>query len=143
MSKPEWTFRPAGPDDIMEVIKWWIGSFRKSKWAGCIPNNKFPEVQGEIIKQLITRGSKCLLAVNPDSPSQKLGFVVTEKTSLGEPVVHFLFVKDIYRQKGVAKSLLAEAKVPVDGSAFYTHKTAYSKHFNGKFVPEIARRKAA
>jgi hypothetical protein len=58
-------------------------------------------------------------------------------------VVHYLFVKDIYRNRGISKGLLAEAEIPGDGTAFYTHKTGYSKHYRGKFVPEIARRKNA
>lgn len=138
-----WTYRPYGPDDVMDVAKWWIGSFRRSKWAGTTPNNKFTEYMGESIRQLLARGSKCLLAVNPDRPEQILGFIVTEKTSKDEDVVHYLFVKDIYRRRGISKALLAEAGIKQDGTAFYTHKTAYSKHYKGRHVPEIARRKAA
>ncbi len=127
----------------MSVVKWWIGSYRRSKWAGTLPNNKFPEYMGESIRQLLARGSNCLLACNPDNPTQILGFLVTEKTSRNEEVVHYLFVKDIYRKMGISKGLLAEAGLKQDGSVFYTHKTAYSKHYRGKWVPEIARRKEA
>lgn len=141
--QPLWVFRDCTPDDVMDVVKWWTGSYRKSKWAGTIPNNKFSDVQGEVIRQLLSRGAKCLLACNPASPEQVLGFVVHEATRKGEPVVHYLFVKDIYRKRGVSKSLLAEVGIPGDGTAFYTHRTAYSKYYNGKHVPEIARRKDA
>lgn len=139
----DWIFRPAGPDDIMDVVKWWVGSFRKSPWAGTLPNNKFQEYMGESIRQLLSRGSRCTLAVNPDRPDQVLGFIVAEKTGKDEPVVHYLFVKDIYRRRGVSKSLLAVADIPLDGSAFYTHRTPYARHYRGKHVPEIARRKEA
>ncbi len=142
-AKPEWIYRPYGADDVMDVVKWWTGSFRRSRWAGTLPNNKFSEYMGEAIRQLLSRGSKCTLAVNPACPAQILGFVVTEKTRAGEDVVHYLFVKDYYRKRGISKGLLAEADVSSDGSAFYTHKTNFSKHYRGKFVPEIARRKEA
>jgi hypothetical protein len=142
-SSPEISFRPVSPDDIMDVVDWWTGSFRRSKWAGTIPNNKFREVQGELIRQLISRGAKCLLAVNKSNEAQVLGFICTEKTKLEEPVVHYIFVKDYYRRHGISKLLLEAAGIPVDGTAFYTHKTAFSKHYRGKHVPEIARRKDA
>lgn len=131
------------PDDVMDIVKWWTGSFRRSKWAGTIPNNKFNEVQGEVIRQLLSRGAKCTLAVNKDNPAQVLGFICTEKTKLNEPVVHFLFVKDYYRRHGISKLLLKVEEIPLDGSAFFTHKTPFSKHYHGKHVPEIARRKDA
>jgi hypothetical protein len=135
--------RPVTQGDIMDVVKWWIGSFKRSKWAGTIPNNKFSETQGEAIRQLIARGAKVTLAVNSDNESQVLGFICTERTKLNEPVVHYLFVKDYYRRHGISKLLLKVEDIPLDGSAFFTHKTPFSKHYRGKHVPEIARRKDA
>lgn len=141
--RPDVTTRPAGPDDIMDVVKWWTNSFKKSKWAGTLPNNKFPEYMGESIRQLISRGSKVLLAVNAEKPSQVLGFVAHEKTSRGEPVVHYLFIKDYYRGHGLGRWLLEQAGIPLDGTAFYTHRTDASRKYRAKHVPEIARRKDA
>lgn len=138
-----WAYRQYTPEDVPAIAKWWIGSFRRSKWAGTLPNNKASEYIGETVRQLLSRGAKCTLAVNPDNPAQILGFLVTEKTSKEEDVVHYLFVKDIYRRRGVSKALLAEEGIKPDGSAFYTHRTAYSKYYRGKHVPEIARRKKA
>jgi hypothetical protein len=135
--------RPVKQEDIMDVVKWWTGSFKRSKWAGVVPNNEFPKVQGELIRQLLSRGAKCTLAVNKANPAQVLGFICTERTRLNEPVVHFLFVKDYYRRHGISKLLLKVEDIPCDGSAFYTHKTAFSKYYKAKHVPEIARRKDA
>ena len=143
MDKPEVAFRPATRDDVMDIVDWWVHSFKRSKWAGCTPNNKVKEVFGESIRQLLARGSKLLLAVNPDNEAQVLGFICTEKTKLDEPVVHYLFVKDYYRRHGISKQLLEAANIPTDGSAFFTHRTAFSKYYRGKHVPEIARRKDA
>ena len=140
---PEWLYREYEPADLPDIVKWWAGSFRRSKWAGTAPNNKFTEYMGETIAQLLARGSKCVMAVNPGNKSQVLGFIVTEKTSKDENVVHYLFVKDIYRNRGISKGLLAAEGIKQDGSTFYTHKTAYSKHYKGKHVPEICRRKKA
>jgi hypothetical protein len=137
------TTRPVAAEDIMDVVKWWVNSFKKSKWAGTLPNNKFSEYMGESIRQLISRGSRVTLAVNSSNPSQVLGFICTEKTSRGEPVVHFLFVKDIYRGRGLGLYLLKSQNIPLDGTAFYTHRTDSSKKYRAKHVPEIARRKDA
>lgn len=142
MANP-WTYRQYAPEDVPAISKWWIGSFRRSKWAGTLPNNKASEYIGETISQLLSRGAKCTLAVNPSNPAQILGFLVTERTSKDEPVVHYVFTKDIYRRRGVSKALLAEEGIKSDGTTFYTHRTAYSKWYRGKHVPEIARRKKA
>ncbi len=143
MNNSEVAFRPCTPNDIMDVVDWWAGSWRRSKWAGTTPNNKIKESTGETVRQLLSRGAKITLAVNKDNESQVLGFICTEKTKLNEPVVHFLFVKDYFRRHGISKLLLKVEDIPCDGSAFYTHKTAFSKHYRGKHVPEIARRKDA
>lgn len=127
----------------MDVIKWWTRSYMRSRFAGAFPNNKFPEYMGETIRQLLARGAQILCAVNPDNQAQVLGFICHELTRESEPVVHYLFVKDYYRRNGISKALLQQAQIPTDGSAFYTHRTDFSKHYKARFAPEIARRKEA
>jgi hypothetical protein len=79
-----WTFRPFDAQDVKTVLDDWIGTYRKSPWAGTIPNNRFREVQSEAIGQLFSRGSTGLAAVDPSNPSHIIGWVVTETNSKGE-----------------------------------------------------------
>lgn len=138
-----WEIRPLDACDVKDVLDQWIGTYRKSPWAGTIPNNKFRDVMKEAIGQLFARGSTGFAAVNPENPKHMIGWIVTETNSKDELVVHYLHVGDLHRGKGVAKDLLNH--VGSDGSkpVIYTHKTTYSKKFNGKHIPEVARRKTA
>ena len=35
------SFRPMVPDDLPFVMDTWLKSWRKSPWAGIVPNNEF------------------------------------------------------------------------------------------------------
>lgn len=138
------TIRAAKGTDAALILETWVGTYRNSPWAGVIPNNRFNEVTEDAIKQLLLRGSQIDCAVDAANPQHVVGYVVHEKTRLGEPVVHYLFVKDLYRRQGLARQLLEHAGIDPSAKFFYTFKTPFAKYFRGgRYVPAIARRKEA
>jgi GNAT superfamily N-acetyltransferase len=83
----------------------------------------------------VARGATALVTCAADDPDQILGFLVHEG-----PVVHYLYVKELFRRKGLATALLDSAQIPP--VFFYTHRTDDAVLFEGgRFAPEIARRK--
>lgn len=126
----------------------WSKAYRRSRWAGTIPNNLYNDVFRVSIEGLEKRGMKVLLAYVPGEPNSLMGFVAYEPKDGDLPHVAFVGVKDPYRQGQVATQLL-EATV---GRAFrYSFRTEHSKFFMPKgsdkpkwqvsFAPEVARRK--
>lgn len=119
------------------VFDAWAESFRKSPWAGCIPNRLYDEVARTAIAELIDRGARVRVAVIPlpDGGRRVLGYSVTEP---GHRVLHWLYVKQPYRGVGVGRRILEEC-CP-DGKWAYTYRTKASQKFLGpRFAHEPAQ----
>lgn len=137
----------SSPDPLPEfVVSSWLSSYRKSKYAGVVPNNLFKAVYTEAIKQLYDRGAKVVLAVNPAYPDQILGWLCHERTSDDKPVVHSMFIKSRYRQPqfGLAEALFTAAEINPAELFYYTFRTdAPLPYPRARYTPEIARRAVA
>ena len=131
-------------EDQPAVYESWLGTFKISRAAGCIPNNLFDQVYSVAIDQLIERGMKVDIICPANRPSQMLGYVAYEPDpkATGKSVVHYLFVKAPFRRRGLATTLLAHVG-NADGRFVYTYQTSFSKYFPAAFHnPGLARRKA-
>lgn len=113
-------------DELVLIFDSWARSFRKSPWAGCIPNHLYDQVSRACITELLTRGAKVIVAVAEleDGGRRVMGYSVSEPE---DGVLHYLYVKHDYRLPGspVETALLAEttrAFAP-DKPRRYTHKT--------------------
>lgn len=126
------------------VWETWLSSFRKSPWAGVVPNNLYKPVYLETMRQLVERGAEVVCATNPEKPGHILGWLCYERTSDAIPVVHYCFVKPLFRKRGVAASLFAAAGIDPKQRFFYTFKTPAARYFpGGQYEPAIARRQKA
>jgi len=136
-------FRSAKTDDLHFIMAAWLNSYRRSQWAGVVPNNMYHKTHRELITQLLARGMFLIVAVNKEDTDQILGFVAAEKSNKGIAVVHYVFVKDEFRRNGLATKLLSVLGVESNGGSFlYTFRTSDARFFkNAKHVPVLARRK--
>lgn len=120
----------------------WAGTWKRSRSAGCIPNHLFNEVTFTAITQLLQRGMQVRVLTAVAQPSVVLGWIAYEQDKRSsQPIVHYLFVKDGFRQRGYSKLLLAH----VGGADrfVYTHQTSFSQYYKGGYHnPGVARRKA-
>jgi hypothetical protein len=140
----EWPTRLAREEDVPFILSTWLSSYRDSPWAGVIPNNKYQDVYGEAVSQLISRGSTLTVVHSPMDENHLLGWACTEKTRKSEPVVHFVFVKPDLRRNGIATAALAKAGVDHRQHFAYTFRTRDAAYFDGgMYAPMIARRKSA
>ena len=128
-------------DEWPLVFDAWASSFRKSPWAGCVPNHLWDQVSRAAATEIIDRGARVLCAVAdlPDGNRRVMGYAVAEG-----PILHWLFVKRDYRGMGVGRALLAEIMAGVGDSVekSYTHRTRSSSRFLGqgwKWDPTSAR----
>mgnify|MGYP002135715089 CR=1 FL=1 len=100
--------REATESDHSFVYNSWLKSFRQgSPWARLVPPQIFYANHKQVIA-LILKAAKVLIACNPEDPEQIYGYVVY--TPHRGTVIHYVYVKQPYRQLGFAKKLIAEAK---------------------------------
>lgn len=133
-------FRVPKEDELPFILSSWFKSFRKSPWAGTLPNNLYHNCMKELFDQLVERGMYVYVAAASTDPDQLLGFIAFEEATV--PVVHYVFVKDKFRKQGIGSALMRQAGASADNHWIYTHRTEDSKRFRGgKHVPAIARRK--
>lgn len=131
------SFDLLAPEEYSLVFDSWARSFRKSPWAGCVPNHLWDQVSRACIGELLTR-SRVIVALKTleDGTRRVMGYSVSEPG-----VLHWLYVKNDYRGMGVGRSLL---NVTTDGweQFVYTHQTRASRKFLGSrfhWDPVLAR----
>lgn len=137
-------FRQYKPEDKNFVITSWCESFRRSHYSGTMSDNLYFDSMRAHLEDLITRpGTQVLLCTAPQEspPNDILGFAC-----YATGVLHFLYVKHLFRGNGVARALLKRTGLEAGG--VYTHKTKasidYAKAHNGwQFDPKVSRYGAA
>lgn len=124
------------------MLEAWAGTFRNSRYAGCISNDQFYDVTYKTIAQLLTRGTKVTVVTPEDRPGQVLGWVAHEQDRQdAQPVVHYLFVKGPFRRRGIGRLLMDHIGATKGSKFIYTFATSFAKHFVGGYhMPSIARR---
>jgi hypothetical protein len=133
--------RPATAAELPAVFESWLGTYKRSISAGTIPNHLYNEVQLATITGLLGRGAKVAVLCSREAPAVVLAWVCYEADRRSvEPIVHYLFVKDGFRQRGYAGLLLKS--IGAGDRVLYTHQTSFAKYWpRARFNPGIARRK--
>lgn len=135
-------------DEFKFIFDSWSNSFRKSPFAGCVPNNLWDQVSRADMTDIMDRGARVLVAVTPIAGREEeypavrrvMGYSVSEPA---KSVLHWLYVKKDFRGYGIGRALLA-ATCP-DGKWTYTHRMNASAAFLGprfKWNDVSARTKA-
>lgn len=137
-------FRPMLPDDVNFVKDSWLKSFRDSPWAGVVPNNLYTDTTNEAIEQLLARGAKVEVVSAAHDDNKILAWCCSEPVINGV-AVHYVYVKDPYRRKGLASALLERARGKAECErprCLYTFRTRPAQYFRDwQHCPEVARRR--
>lgn len=135
--------RPATGAELGFVVKNWIRSYANSPWAGAMSRElQVGAIRGTIF-DLLRRGAELQIAYLKSSPDKLLGFVCYER-DFPWPVVHYVYVKERYRQCGIGRALVETAAEGSDkASVRYTHKTVLGQYLFPRdryYRPRLARR---
>ena len=139
--------RPARKEDINFIFDSWLKSWRKSRYAGVIPNHLYYATYRATIESLVARGAELNVACHAQNEDHILGWSCTEVTSDGFSVLHYCYTKDPFIGLQIDHALLDE--MPGQKPGFYTFnypqvKDALESRFPGtrwQWAPEVARRK--
>jgi GNAT superfamily N-acetyltransferase len=118
--------RPVDDGDVPLVYATWLNNYRHgSKQASRMEHHAYFAHQRSVIDRLMLRDdTRFTCAADPDEPRRVYGWI--SYTTAGDvPVVHYLYVKNLYRRFGIARALARSASI-VD-EAVYTHLTAAGK----------------
>lgn len=124
--------RPAIPADEAFVFDSWLNSYRNSPFSKNIRTTLYFEEHRKLIQRICAKAT-VICAVNPEDGNHIYGWACAEPEH-PLPVIHYVFVKDLYRGFGVARLLIRELKV---SSKFaYTHDSGV-RHEGGIYCPYL------
>ena len=134
-------FRPYETSDEGLVFDSWLKSFKRSPFQGVIPSNLYYDVYRASIVQLMSRpGFNITVAYYPEmeKPFEVYGYIATE-TGYDLPTMHYCYVKELYRHRGVSKGLFNAAGIPMGKTFYYTFRTEASaeRYPSGLWRPAI------
>jgi hypothetical protein len=99
--------RDATPDDEAVIMRAWLVGCRKGgDWPRRVPEAKYYREHKRTVMGLLAR-SRTLVACNPDRPGQVLGFIC-----YADWVLHWIYVKQMFRRNGIAGHLRGRAMLP-------------------------------
>lgn len=121
--------RRAGQDDVPFICNSWVKSYLKdAKWLhrDQVEQAVYFEEHRALIGHILERCG-ALIACNPEAPTQIFGYLVGER--IGPVfVAHWVYVKQNFRNLGIAKRLFAEQR----GDALTVYCTHWSPLAAGK-----------
>lgn len=110
--------------DINFISHSWYKALEKTN---TLDFDVFKSLQNNLIKNILKR-SNSLIVCNPEDTTQIFGYLVKEKYK-NLLIIHFAYVKTIYRNCGIAQKLFDES-LKDEKSFVYTNKV--SKGFENK-----------
>ena len=122
--------RPMREGDVNFILSTWLKSYYEelrrngSKGVAYPKDDVFFQGHQEKIKETIKNG-ECFVCVAPDDENQIIGWIAMSATA-----VHYCYVKQVFRQMGVAKQLMLLTQARITPIFSYSHYTRYSKYLN-------------
>lgn len=99
--------RPAGPADLGFVLNSWLKCLANKKcpdFHGCPHEIFYPRMES-LAKHLLTV-KECYCVVTTHDPAYIVGWVCFERLGEGLNVIHFAYVKQVYRRMGILRSMV-------------------------------------
>lgn len=124
MSKPNFAIRDSDREkDVPFIMATWLRNYKNSSYfAKRISNSVYFNWHHKLLEALLKRESaEVIVAHPPGEPDVILGYMVTEMVG-GEQVIHYVYVKQVFRNMGIAKGMLEHSGVELSGS-FFSHWT--------------------
>ena len=117
-----YTFRRGKQEDAGLILNSWLKSYRNGWMQSDRSNPPIKNVRGDIFFKEhhsaildILKSAKIICAVSKDDENQIYGWICLEGDT-----VHYIYVKQIYRNYGIASDLLEHALGDTE-EFFYTH----------------------
>lgn len=122
--KSIWSIRDINPEDHNFIYSTWLNSYRYDSYLKSTPKSIYYNEYKLVVEDLL-RTSKTIICCLRDSPEVILGYLVFTPT-----LFHYCFVKEAFRNYGLAKAMHKHANTP---TIYISHKTnTLNKILKGK-----------
>lgn len=118
------TIRAACNDDLNFILNSWLKSNRKTHKT---ESKVYYEYYSQVVIELLRR-SQTLVVVQEEYPDIIVGYLCFEYTR-SIPTLHYLYVKELWRNRGVAQMLLNSVLSSPNQLCICTHQTPASKKY--------------
>lgn len=114
------------------ILNSWLKSFRNAPSVNGMENPAYFHEQSKVITELLDNCA-VLMAVDPKDNDSIFGYLVYQWAD-GQFVIHYVYTKHTFRNKGVAQYLIHKAGFALgETAAWYTHATKTSPRVAYKF----------
>lgn len=138
----DFAVRPPTEKDYPFILQSWVRTYTRSqRWGPLSPRAVAGAVHTSILELLKQPGVTIAIATNPTNPWFIFGYVVFSHDDAG-PILHWVYVKDLYRDMGIGPDLVAHACGEAPGALRFTYKTPAAKKVlpsEATWSPQLAR----
>jgi GNAT superfamily N-acetyltransferase len=113
--------RAVAQEDVSFIFSSWLKSFRHSLSVKNVAQPIYYSEQHKLIERLFST-SQVLVAANPNDISQIYGYIFYDQYD-GIYTCHYVYVKEVFRNLGVAEQLMRESGYRKVAGGMYTHET--------------------
>lgn len=130
----------ADPKEVGFILNSWIRTALANKNFAGIARQALATAVQETIMNLLDRGAQIDVAVWAEDPSIIAGYVCYEDTR-DYPLIHFVYVKDKFRDGGLGSTLVCHGRAEKPGRLTYTFKNKNTKRVirEGNYRPFLVR----
>lgn len=136
-----YAIRPVNEKDFPFILQSWVRTYTNNReWGPLSPRCVARAVHGSILGLLNRPGVEVRVATDPRNHFFIFGYVVFD-TSFEHPVLHWVYVKELYRRVGIGAELVRYARCDKPGPLHYTYGTKATKYVlpEGTWSPQLAR----
>jgi GNAT superfamily N-acetyltransferase len=137
----DFAVRPPTEKDYPFILQSWVRTYARSFEEGPLwPRAIADAVHASVQRRLSRAGVEVAVATNPTNPWFIFAYVVFERTPDG-PVVHWVYVKDMYRNMGIGSDLVAYARGDAPGPLRITYRTPAAARLmpEAVYAPKLTR----
>jgi hypothetical protein len=144
MTEPaDFATRPATDKDWPFILQSWTRSYAREVDPGPLaPRAVADAVHASVTRLLEKPGVEVAVATNPHNAWFIFGYVVFERAADG-PILHWVYVKDLYRGMRIGSDLVAYARGEQPGQLRVTFRTKAASRLvpEAKYAPKLAHPK--
>lgn len=96
-------------DDTNFILNSFMKSFRDNEQNKHIANRFYYDVLQAKLKRVLEQKDRAFVACNAEDPEQIFGYILYKKTA-DSLIIDYVYVKDIFRQQGLANALIAKVQ---------------------------------
>lgn len=136
---PPIAIRDAVAEDFPFIVSSFLHELHRTHHYNFIPNPIFFPWYTALLEALCAR-SRVRVAHVEHHPDSLVGYAITEPHGSGDLVLHWLRVKGVFRGRGVARALLADAAPPgatIICSHYFTAFPAVRDRYHMIFDPTV------